>query len=574
MFSSQSKIRKITLLIHFRDEEIPLIIYGGTSEQAIHEHIRDLTNLYRFRCLNKKGQPVILSSNLPDKTHVHIRDPNEKELADSDEPSPEEQIDYLKTKTRELLDAKNVLNTFKAMLISLEAPPPKDAASPDAASDENKDDNPKDEHSEAAADGDSEQKQDTKPATEDDAKADDANPTPDGAEKQNGGDAAASNLNPADAVPDRYQYDGKYKELISEIEGKLDQFQSVIMEVYNVSDDLLPPKEDAENGPNPLAVASGAADGDEPEQEVISEEKREELLVEKVVAKLGPNMAAMQQLIEMQQMAVLTMMRVNASIGGGGGGGAVGVPMMAGGGGAGFNLPVFGGAALSAGPPAGDNAASKAEALPQSATEEAVEEQKVDRTADCKEWFKSSDLIEDDEYSTMMSFFDDDGAGIKSMECIYTASQSNYDCSVFHNKCDDVGPTLVLIQSEHGHIFGGFTKESWRDTSGPKGRAGTWKEDKDAWIFLLRSPKDDVMPEHWKILPEKKERTICGNKAFGPTFGYGYDIRVCNRCNSEKQSSSQLDNDDACFGAPRDDDYLTGEFYFKVKEYEVYKVKL
>merc|ERR1719229_347310 len=132
MYSSPTKARKITLTIHFRDEETPLIIYGGTSEQAIFEHIRDVTNLYRFRCVNKKQQPIILSSNLPDKTHIYVQDPNEREEEESDEPSPEEQIEYLKDKTRELLDAKNVLNAFKAMLISLEQPEP--------AADDNKED--------------------------------------------------------------------------------------------------------------------------------------------------------------------------------------------------------------------------------------------------------------------------------------------------------------------------------------------------------------------------------------------------------------------------------------------------
>ena len=92
MYSSQQKPRKITLNIHFRDDKIPLVIYGGTSEQAIFENIRDLTNLYRFRCVNKKQEPIILSSNLPDKTHIYIQDPNEKEQKESDEPSPEEQV--------------------------------------------------------------------------------------------------------------------------------------------------------------------------------------------------------------------------------------------------------------------------------------------------------------------------------------------------------------------------------------------------------------------------------------------------------------------------------------------------
>merc|ERR1719499_2909143 len=246
------------------------------------------------------------------------------------------------------------------------------------------------------------------------------------------------------------------------------------------------------------------------------------------------------------------------------------VPMAAG---LGVNasIPMFGGAASAEPPAAGQ--ASQATALPQSATEEAVEEEKgVDKTAECKEWFKSSDLIEDDEYETLMGFFEDKGESIQNMEVIYRASQHGFDASSFHEKCDDQGATLVLIQSEHGHIFGGFTKESWKDNS--RNRAGTWREDKDCFIFLLRSPKDTVMPERWKVLPEKKEKTIKGDNNYGPIFGYGYDIRLCTRCDQKKESSSQCDNEDACFGAPEEDGYITGEFYFLVKQYEVYKVSM
>ena len=87
--------RKINLIIHYGEEEIPLIIYRGTSEQAILENIRDLTNLYRFRCLNKKKQPIILSSNLPDKTHIFVIDPNVKEPEPSDQPTPQQQVNII-----------------------------------------------------------------------------------------------------------------------------------------------------------------------------------------------------------------------------------------------------------------------------------------------------------------------------------------------------------------------------------------------------------------------------------------------------------------------------------------------
>ena len=44
---------------------------------------------------------------------------------------------------------------------------------------------------------------------------------------------------------------------------------------------------------------------------------------------------------------------------------------------------------------------------------------------------------------------------------IYRASQNNYTVRSFHDYCNDKGPTLVIIKSSGGWIFGGYTTQSW-----------------------------------------------------------------------------------------------------------------
>ena len=44
---------------------------------------------------------------------------------------------------------------------------------------------------------------------------------------------------------------------------------------------------------------------------------------------------------------------------------------------------------------------------------------------------------------------------------IYRASEHDYRASSFHEYCDDKGPTLVIIKSSEGWIFGGYTTRSW-----------------------------------------------------------------------------------------------------------------
>ena len=48
---------------------------------------------------------------------------------------------------------------------------------------------------------------------------------------------------------------------------------------------------------------------------------------------------------------------------------------------------------------------------------------------------------------------------------LYRASEHEYSGDVFHECCDDKGPTLIVIKSTEGWIFGGYTTKSWRSSS-------------------------------------------------------------------------------------------------------------
>ena len=48
---------------------------------------------------------------------------------------------------------------------------------------------------------------------------------------------------------------------------------------------------------------------------------------------------------------------------------------------------------------------------------------------------------------------------------LYRASEHDYTGTSFHECCNNKGPTLVIIKSTEGWIFGGFTNEDWIDSS-------------------------------------------------------------------------------------------------------------
>ena len=52
---------------------------------------------------------------------------------------------------------------------------------------------------------------------------------------------------------------------------------------------------------------------------------------------------------------------------------------------------------------------------------------------------------------------------------IYRASKHGYSASSFHSHCDDNGPTLIIIKSTDGWIFGGYTTQSWKVVHPEKG---------------------------------------------------------------------------------------------------------
>ncbi len=52
-------------------------------------------------------------------------------------------------------------------------------------------------------------------------------------------------------------------------------------------------------------------------------------------------------------------------------------------------------------------------------------------------------------------------AGDYKWKLLYRASENEYSAKSFHKYCDNKGPTVVIIKSSGGWIFGGYTTQSW-----------------------------------------------------------------------------------------------------------------
>merc|ERR1712157_614582 len=124
------------------------------------------------------------------------------------------------------------------------------------------------------------------------------------------------------------------------------------------------------------------------------------------------------------------------------------------------------------------------------------------------------------------------GTAANKFKLLFRASQHQFLASKFHELCDDHGPTLVIIQSNYGHVFGGYTSKKWSSNEGSS-------EDEDAFLFVLRS--SDPSQETPTLFDQcaQKEYAILNLKWRGPSFGWN-DICIYDRCDKTDNWSSNI----------------------------------
>ena len=140
-----------------------------------------------------------------------------------------------------------------------------------------------------------------------------------------------------------------------------------------------------------------------------------------------------------------------------------------------------------------------------------------------------------------------------TLNLIYKATADSDKAEAFHKKCDRASSTLVLIETDKGKRFGGFTKCSW---------AGECieKKDENAFVFSL-----DKM-ETYDIIPN--EEAIGCYPKFGPIF-LGCQIRIYDNAFTQGGTTFEKGMN---YNTQEDFELNGGEREFIVKEIEVYEV--
>eukprot|EP01132_Coremiostelium_polycephalum_P008441 gene8441-10368_t len=147
----------------------------------------------------------------------------------------------------------------------------------------------------------------------------------------------------------------------------------------------------------------------------------------------------------------------------------------------------------------------------------------------------------------------------KKWNLIYKASRDGFGGLKFHEKCDGKGETITIIKSSNGNEFGGYTSLSWNS-------AGLYQNDTKSFLFLLNNEKNESMK-----FPYRSSSSILGNPSFGPTFGNGYDLHICDNSNIKQNSHTNITNTHGYQNTTGNPFILAGSHKFLVDEIQVYQ---
>ena len=136
---------------------------------------------------------------------------------------------------------------------------------------------------------------------------------------------------------------------------------------------------------------------------------------------------------------------------------------------------------------------------------------------------------------------------------LYKATADSDKASVFHEKCDKAKNSIVLVETENGMRFGGYTTCSWSGNC-------VDKNDADAFIFSF-----DKMKTYDNIPGD--EAIGCYPK-FGPIF-LGCQIKIFDNFFTKGGTTFERELN---FNTEEDYELTGGDREFKVKDIEVYEV--
>lgn len=157
----------------------------------------------------------------------------------------------------------------------------------------------------------------------------------------------------------------------------------------------------------------------------------------------------------------------------------------------------------------------------------------------------------------------------KNGNLLYRASTDGFTAYAFHSKCVGKSNIFIMIKNNLNHVFGAYVSSVWSHDSG--------KFITDFGAFIVSIRRREI--SDCKIFKVKNaEKAVYINSSYGPAFGQGCDIYICNQSNIHMHSYSnfgvsyELSEGLEC-GSDNAKNFLAGNFNeWLTTEIEVYQI--
>ena len=101
--------------------------------------------------------------------------------------------------------------------------------------------------------------------------------------------------------------------------------------------------------------------------------------------------------------------------------------------------------------------------------------------------------------------------GYNKFELLFRGTRDGMTATVFHNKCNNKGPTLLLYKNENGYINGGYTSFPWSSD-------GSYHSSPNSFLFTLTNIYS-INPT--KFPSKNNQKEVYHRNDYGPIFGGG-----------------------------------------------------
>ena len=161
---------------------------------------------------------------------------------------------------------------------------------------------------------------------------------------------------------------------------------------------------------------------------------------------------------------------------------------------------------------------------------------------------------------------------------LYNSKMNGTDINSFYDQTESHDPTVLIIKSNHGNIFGAFTKIPWN-------KGGHYQTDVDAALFVLKSDQNDESYQLFDVCQEEKAinfgslnrysrlNIVChfGSPA-GLCLYHNFDQIDTNFCFGGDTCSYWVPKGNILCGGNNQDNKFKEKYKFKVIHLEVFKL--